>query len=147
MQTAERIYEVPVWIRLDDDGSVNEARISRIREAFARLGAQILHETKPTKRRLAYPIAKFREGAFVVFDVLMNPSAAGSVIPAFKHDQDVIRIGIAAKAAPQRETIGRTGRSRAPTKRAVPAEGKRPAVEMGDLEKKLEEILHGNAGV
>ena len=145
MQTSERIYEAPVWLSLDDEGSVAEARIGRIREELVRLGAQILHETKPIKRRLAYPVKKFSEGAFVVFDILMDPQLVRGVAARFKHDRDVIRIGIVEKAKPQPETTMRRDRIRAVAPAESEATGEeRPAAKMEDLEKKLEEILRGN---
>lgn len=149
MEHAERIYEVPVWLRLDATGSVDEALIERMRDALLRLGARVLSLTKPVKRRLAYPIAKHREGAFVVFEVSMKPSDAGRVVPAFKHDANIIRIGIFEKHTPGRQALQEAPARPRPAERAeVGAQRQeRPQVKMEELEKKLEEILHGNSGV
>lgn len=147
METAERTYEIPVWLRLADDGSVDEALIGRMREHLGRLGAQILRETKPAKRRLAYPIANAREGAFVVFDVKMNPAQVANVIPAFKHDKAIIRVGVAEKTESMHERLGQPSRPRsaASAERHEEIAEERKEIKMEELEKKLEEILHGDA--
>ncbi len=130
----ERIYQIPVWLRPDEKGEIDEARLNRIREELQRLGAKIISETKAAKLRLSYPIKKVREGIFLVFEIMLNPQNSSKVISAFRHNNEILRIGIFAVQKPEKLIQDRQETVQ-----------KKPEAKIEELEKKLEEILHGKS--
>jgi ribosomal protein S6 len=148
-QRESKIYEIPVWFRIGSDPAAEEEVFVRFRQKISEAGAEILRETRPIKRRLAYPIAKTREGVFVVFDVGMPLFEPHKILEIFKHDPSVIRIGLLKKTAETQIHV-----KRYPTRPRVEAsapEGDalltskppKPEIKMEELDKKLEEILQG----
>jgi ribosomal protein S6 len=95
-----KTYEIPIWLRPPIETADEERLISEVRQKLAAIGAEIIHESKALKRNLAYPIAKMREGIFVVFDVAMPASAATKIREAFRHDASILRVGVFEKKVP-----------------------------------------------
>ncbi len=147
-QEKTRIYEIPVWFRSAADPAAETSALAAIRETLAGAGAKILYETKPVKRRLAYPIAKLHEGAFVIFDVSMRPADTHRISEAFRHGTSIIRIGVFEKMA-EKQTGPMRSRARLRADRPIPESprkdtGPKQEVKMEELEKKLEENLKAN---
>lgn len=133
MGTDTRFYEVAVWMRPSAESSADETIVSAVRQKLADTGANVRSETKAIQRRLAYPVKNLREGIFVIFDAEIPSHKTGKIISAFKHDANVIRICIIAKEKEkERKQSPDTARKEEQQK-----------AEMSQLEKKLEEILHG----
>lgn len=147
-QEKTRIYEISVWFRSAVDPAADTSALTAIRETLAGAGAKILHETKPIKRRLAYPIAKLHEGTFVIFDIEMRPADTHKINEAFRHGASIIRIGVFEKMA-EKQTRPMRSPARLRVDRPIPESprkdtGPKQEVKMEELEKKLEEILRAN---
>jgi ribosomal protein S6 len=146
-----KTYEIPVWFRVGSDPAADEGVFAMFRQKISEAGAEILRETRPIKRRLAYPIAKAREGVFVVFDASMPLTEVHKIREIFKHDPAVIRIGLLKKTAETQIYVKRQpARPRVETsisdevgKDNVPPASRPPKqeIKMEELDKKLEEIL------
>jgi ribosomal protein S6 len=144
-----KTYEIPVWFRVGSDPVAEEEVFAMFRQKISEAGVEILRETRPIKRRLAYPIAKTREGVFVVFDVGMPLSEPHKILDIFKHDPAILRIGLLEKTAETQIHV-----KRYPTRPRVETsapEGDtlltpkppKQEIKMEELDKKLEEILQG----
>lgn len=143
-----KIYEVPIWFRVDTGAAgAEEEVLTLIRQKLSGLGAEIVSETKAIRRRIAYPIFKAREGVFVVFDVALNPERAHQVREAFRHDSSVLRVGLLQKAM-QKDgySVDRNEQDNSVPGALIqePEHQQVKAIPMEELDKKLEEILHGD---
>lgn len=85
------IYETMYILRPDLNDEQVSQTIGKYQEILKDQGAELLETQHRGKRRLAYPIQKFREGVYVQ----MNYRAAGSAIAvlerAMRLSEDVIR--------------------------------------------------------
>jgi ribosomal protein S6 len=148
-QQKAKIYEIPVWFRIGSDPAAEEEVFAMFRQKISEAGAEIFRETRPIKRRFAYPIAKTREGVFVVFDVGMSLSEPHKILEIFKHDPAVIRIGLLKKTAEtqihvKRQPVRPRVEASVPENDALlTPKPPKQEIKMEELDKKLEEILQG----
>jgi ribosomal protein S6 len=130
----KKLYEVAMWIDLNLEGKVDEQGLKIAREKLTQLGAEILSESIPKVSSIAYPIKKKREGAFVVFNVSMDPKMANSIIPSFSYENKILRVSVGVKTASPLQKFSPSYQKPQPQK----------TVNIEKLDEKLEEILAEN---
>lgn len=108
--TALRSYDLVYIVKPDLDNEAIAAIVERVTQRLKEQGATIEHSEVWGKRRMAFPIQRYREGHYV----FVRFSAAGDRIPEIRHNlkivEDVLRASIVV-------AVG----ALAPPKTAVPA--------------------------
>jgi len=89
-----RKYELMVLLRPDLADDRLEAAIERIRTMIADQGGTVTFEKRDTpwgRRRLAYPIMKFQEAFYVLFQLVCPPSKAREIERELRLNDQVLR--------------------------------------------------------
>ena len=86
-----RDYELMVVLtpELDDEGVT--ATTERVRSLVTARGGEVVDVQSWGRRRLAYPIKKFRDGHYSVAKLRLNPDAAEPLDRSLKLTEPVIR--------------------------------------------------------
>lgn len=86
-----RDYELMVVLDPNLDESALEAMQSRIATLVTQRGGTIEHVDGWGRRRLAYPIGRYRDGVYVLSRLQLPPNAAVEIERALKLNESVIR--------------------------------------------------------
>jgi small subunit ribosomal protein S6 len=89
-----RKYELMVVFRPDLADERLTAAIERVRTTIADQGGTVTfdkHDTPWGRRRLAYPIQKFQEGFYVLFQLVCPPSKAREIERELRLNEQVLR--------------------------------------------------------
>ncbi len=89
-----RRYELMVLFRPDLENERLDAAIERVKTAIADQGGVVSFEKRDTpwgRRRLAYPIQKFQEAFYVLFQLTCPPSKAREIERELRLNEQVIR--------------------------------------------------------
>ncbi|WP_102348079.1 30S ribosomal protein S6 [Bacillus sp. Marseille-P3661] len=86
-----RKYEIMYIIRPNVDEDTKKAVIERFSGILANEGTEIVKATEMGKRRLAYEINDFREGYYMLLNVMAKPEAIDEFDRLAKISEDVIR--------------------------------------------------------
>ena len=86
-----RDYELMVVLtpELDDDGVA--ATTERVRSLVTARGGEVVDVQPWGRRRLAYPIRRFRDGFYAVARLRLNPEAADPLDRSLRLTEPVIR--------------------------------------------------------
>jgi small subunit ribosomal protein S6 len=86
-----RKYELMVIVAPDGGEEAYEAAITRVDDYVTASGGEIIAVDRWGKKRLAYQIKQYLEGAYVVVTFNMVPSAAPELEKGLEIAEDVIR--------------------------------------------------------
>jgi small subunit ribosomal protein S6 len=86
-----RHYELVVIIYPDAEEEELTAIVDKISQVITTNGGQVLETEVRGRRRLAYPIRKFREGYYVVMQVQLEKKGIGELERSLKLTEEVIR--------------------------------------------------------
>ena len=86
-----RDYELMVVLDPNLDDAAIEALNTRIQSMVTQRGGTIERVDSWGRRRLAYPIGRYRDGVYIVSRFSMPPNAAAEVERALKLTESVIR--------------------------------------------------------
>ena len=86
-----RRYEIYVILQPDLDADQLEARIDRINGYLTGHNGDIIEVARNGKRRLVYPIKKFRQGIDVIYQVYLPSLCLGALERQFNLNEDIIR--------------------------------------------------------
>lgn len=86
-----RKYELVFIAQPDLEEEERLALVERIKQSMLASGAEILREEDMGRRKLAYPIAKRREGHYTLLQAAMEPPAVRAVERSLKLSEDVLR--------------------------------------------------------
>lgn len=86
-----RRYEIYVILQPDLDADQLEARIDRINGYLTGHNGDIIEVARKGKRRLIYPIQKFKQGIDVIYQVELPSRHLGALERQFNLNEDVIR--------------------------------------------------------
>jgi len=86
-----RLYDIVLVISPDKSGDDTNAVVEGFRKLLVDDGAQILKDEPWGKRRLAYPIAKRREGIYHLFQVEAKAETIAELERKLKLSDDVLR--------------------------------------------------------
>ncbi len=89
-----RPYELMVLLRPDLADDRLEAALERIRNTVVEQGGTITFEKRDTpwgRRRLAYPIRKFQEAFYVLFQLVCAPRAVREIERELRLNEQVLR--------------------------------------------------------
>ena len=86
-----RDYELMVVLTPDLDEAAVEATTERLGTQISGRGGEVVDIQKWGRRRLAYPIAKHRDGFYTVAKLKLNPEAAEPLERALTLNESVIR--------------------------------------------------------
>ncbi len=85
-------YEVTYIVRPTLEDPEVEARIEALAESLRRSGGELVGEIERLgRRRLAYEIASFREGYYVVMKFRSEPAQAQELERQLRLNEDVVR--------------------------------------------------------
>lgn len=119
-------YDLVYIVRPDLEAEAITAVIERATQRLVDQGATIEHSEPWGKRRMAYPLQRYREGHYV----FTRFTASGDRIPEIRHGlkiiEDVLRASITiavGPVAPQKSTQPSTPEAAAPPPPAAPAPG------------------------
>ncbi|MDP6851873.1 MAG: 30S ribosomal protein S6 [Prochlorococcaceae cyanobacterium ETNP1_MAG_8] len=84
-------YETMYILRPDIPEEEVETHVSKYREMITEAGAEVLDNQMRGKRRLAYPIAKHKEGIYVQLSHNGNGQQVAVLEKAMRLSEDVIR--------------------------------------------------------
>ena len=95
-----RSYDLVYIVRPDLDAEATGAVVERVTQRLVEQGAAIEHTETSGKRRMAYPIQRYREGYYV----FTRFAVAGERIPGVRHAlkimEDVLRASITVAVGP-----------------------------------------------
>lgn len=131
MNSEPKLYEIYLVLKNESEESLANT-IEEIKKYVETKNGRSLGESRLTKRRLAYPIGKEREGFFSNLKFFLKPGDLAELEEKLKKDSRIIRYLI-TRPSPRAET-------RAPLKRIKRAPEKK-AADLTEIDKKLEEIL------
>lgn len=93
-QPAPRPYELMVLINPEVTDEALDATVNRISEIITQAGGEVTHVKRDTpwgRRRLAYPIQRFRDATYVLYHFKAAPSQIKEAERDLKLDERVIR--------------------------------------------------------
>jgi small subunit ribosomal protein S6 len=93
-EPAPRPYELMVLLRPDLADDRLEAALERIRNTVVEQGGTITFEKRDTpwgRRRLAYPIQKFQEAFYVLFQLVCPPRTVREIERELRLNEQVLR--------------------------------------------------------
>jgi small subunit ribosomal protein S6 len=108
-------YETMYILRPDIPEEEVESHVTKYRDIVTEAGGQVLDTQMRGKRRLAYPIAKHREGIYVQLNHDGDGQQVGPLERAMRLSEDVIRYLTVKQSGPM------------PAPRTLPAEPAEPA--------------------
>lgn len=86
-----RKYEIMYIIRPNVDEETKKAVTERFNEILTNQGSEIVKTTEMGKRRLAYEINDFRDGYYMLLNVVAKPEAINEFDRLAKISEDIIR--------------------------------------------------------
>ncbi|NSL52371.1 30S ribosomal protein S6 [Calidifontibacillus erzurumensis] len=86
-----RKYEIMYIVRPNVDDETKKAVVDRFNDILKDQGAEIVKFTEMGKRRLAYEIKDFREGYYMLVNVVAKPQAIDEFDRLAKISEDIIR--------------------------------------------------------
>ena len=86
-----RDYELMVVLDPNLDDAAIDAMSTRIQTLATQRGGTIEHVDTWGRRRLAYPIGRYRDGVYLLFRMQLPPNAAAEIERALKLTESVIR--------------------------------------------------------
>ncbi|MEK7519639.1 MAG: 30S ribosomal protein S6 [Patescibacteria group bacterium] len=158
METAQKLYELSYFISPDIPEERLVAEVNKIKELAGASG--VMREQMPQRRRLAYPINHKEQGFFGFFHFSAAAERVKSIHETLALDKDIIRHlivsvtkqQVAQMQKPVRNLMAEEKVRKATDKAAVDkaifkkedaiSSTEEQKVELGELDKKLEEILN-----
>ena len=89
--TQQPYYETMYILRPDIPEEEVESHVTKYRDILTEAGAEVLDNQMRGKRRLAYPIAKHKEGIYVQLSHNGDGQQVGVIEKAMRLSEDVIR--------------------------------------------------------
>jgi small subunit ribosomal protein S6 len=86
-----RDYELMVVLDPNLDEAAIEALNARIQALVTQRGGVVEHVDSWGRKRLAYPIKRFRDGIYILSRLQLRPTAAAEIERALKLNESVIR--------------------------------------------------------
>jgi small subunit ribosomal protein S6 len=86
-----RKYEIMYIIRPNIDEESKKALVERFNNVLTENGAEITNVKEWGKRRLAYEIKKFRDGIYMIVNVVSKPAAVQEFDRLARISEDIIR--------------------------------------------------------
>ncbi|MDP2673729.1 MAG: 30S ribosomal protein S6 [Dehalococcoidia bacterium] len=86
-----RDYELVMIVSPEVADEAVPATIERVQQFIAEQGGEVKEVNPWGRRRLAYPIEKYREGSYVVAQLSLDPQQLGALEENLKLSDDVIR--------------------------------------------------------
>ncbi|EMT45722.1 MULTISPECIES: 30S ribosomal protein S6 [Anoxybacillus] len=86
-----RKYEIMYIIRPNMEDEARKALVERFNNVLTENGAEITNVKEWGKRRLAYEIEKFRDGYYMILNVVAKPAAVQEFDRLARISEDIIR--------------------------------------------------------
>lgn len=139
------MYAFSYWIKANEKGAVPEDVLTDLKKKVIELGGEVLNEATPIKRRIAYPIAKEREGFFGILNVSLPADAPETLQKSFARDKRLLRLMISVSAPlpvrPARRVPVNTHVDAGTRSPKTTPENVEAGTSLQDFDKRLEEIL------
>jgi len=114
-------YETMYILSPDIPEEEVETHVSKYRDLVTEAGAEVLDTQMRGKRRLAYPIAKHREGIYVQLNHNGDGQQVATLERAMRLSEDVIRYLLSRQPLPKRKPTDRLVFKKTPKSRSSPA--------------------------
>jgi small subunit ribosomal protein S6 len=115
-------YETMYILRPDIPEEEVESHVNKYRDLVSEAGAEVLDTQMRGKRRLAYPIAKHREGIYVQLNHNGDGQQVAALERAMRLSEDVIRYLTVKQDGPLPAPRGAVGSSEAESTPAIAVE-------------------------
>src|SRR3989344_1612233 len=126
MNHYEILYLLPATYAEEELMPVKE----KIKDIIKRRGGRITAEDSLGKRKLAYPVKKFRQGYYLLYEFEIEPQALSALNNDLKLTNEILRHTIVAKIpvhlsakAPRRQKLPVSAREQQPPITALPTDG------------------------
>jgi small subunit ribosomal protein S6 len=86
-----RDYELGIVINPEVGDEQARALVERVTQIIANNGGQVVRVNAWGRRRLAYPIQRFRDGLYFFFDLVLNPSTIAEIERNIQLNEDIVR--------------------------------------------------------
>jgi small subunit ribosomal protein S6 len=86
-----RDYELGIVINPEVGDEQARAVVERVTHIITNNGGQVVRVNAWGRRRLAYPIQRFRDGLYFFFDLILKPSTIAEIERSIRLNEDVIR--------------------------------------------------------
>lgn len=86
-----RDYELGIVINPEIGDEQARALVERVAHIITNNGGQVIRVNAWGRRRLAYPIQRFRDGLYFFYDLSLNPSSIAEIERTIRVNEDIIR--------------------------------------------------------
>lgn len=86
-----RDYELGIVINPEVGDEQARALVERVTHIITTNGGQVVRVNAWGRRRLAYPIQRFRDGLYFFFDLMLTPSTIAEIERSIRLNEDIIR--------------------------------------------------------
>lgn len=86
-----RDYELGIVINPEVGDEQARALVERVTQIITNNGGQVVRVNAWGRRRLAYPIQRFRDGLYFFYDLTLNPSTIAEIERNIRVNEDIIR--------------------------------------------------------
>jgi small subunit ribosomal protein S6 len=86
-----RDYELGIVINPEVGDEQARALVERVTHIITNNGGQVIRVNAWGRRRLAYPIQRFRDGLFFFYDLTLDPSTIAEIERNIRVNEDIIR--------------------------------------------------------
>lgn len=131
MSTEPKLYEISLILKSENDESAGKI-LENLKKAIEDKNGRNADESRITKRRLAYPINKWTEGSYVSMKFFLKPEDLENLRENLAKEKGITRYMITAPSP--------LSESRKPS-RKLKRTSERKNADLGEIDKKLEEIL------
>ena len=86
-----RDYELGIVINPEAGDEQARAIVERVAQTITNNSGQVVRVNAWGRRRLAYPIQRFRDGLYFFFDLILEPSTIAEIERTLRLNEDIIR--------------------------------------------------------
>jgi len=86
-----RDYELGIVINPEVGDEQARALVERVTQIITNNGGQVIRVNAWGRRRLAYPIQRFRDGLYFFYDLTLNPASIAEIERSIRVNEDIIR--------------------------------------------------------
>ncbi len=86
-----RDYELGIVINPEVGDEQARSLVERVTGIITNNGGQVVRVNAWGRRRLAYPIQRFRDGLYFFFDLILDPSTIAEIERTIRVNEDIIR--------------------------------------------------------
>ena len=86
-----RDYELGIVLNPEVGDEQARTLVERVTQIITNNGGQVIRVNAWGRRRLAYPIQRFRDGLYFFYDLTLNPASIAEIERSIRVNEDIIR--------------------------------------------------------